>query len=316
MQPFLNELHLFFCKGFTFKFTFFQNNSYYSTNFRLLMKRLFFFTLFYLFVYLTFAAHISGIITDSKTAKAIEFASVGFVNKNIGSVSDEKGFYEFSAENISDNDTFLVSMIGYTPKMMKYSEAKTKMKDGKLNISLTPQEVQLPTVEIRAKDSKYATLGHKGSDNISAGFHSNALGTELAMKMNVKGSYNVLKKLKIHIANSELDSLAFRVNIYDLKKGMPNTNILKRNIIVRTNQKKGEVVVDLTPYNIVVTQDFAIGLEWIKDYGGKKDKKDKLPLTFKAGFINGKSYFRDASQGKWGDAPINVGFEVETLYYK
>jgi len=280
------------------------------------MKKTSFFSLFYFLIYITFANNISGIISDLKTAKAIEFASVGFVNKNIGSVTDEKGFYEFVAENISDNDTFLVSMIGYAPKMMKYSEAKTKMKDGKLNISLVPQEVQLPAVEIRSKDSKYATLGHKGSDNISAGFHSNALGTELAMKMNVKGSYNVLKKLKIHIANSELDSLAFRVNIYDLKKGMPNNNILKRNIIVRTNQKKGEVVVDLTPYNIAVTEDFAIGLEWIKDYGVRKSPKGKLPLAFKAGFVNGKSYFREVSQGKWGAAPINVGFEVETLYYK
>lgn len=280
------------------------------------MKNLLIFSAFYFVSYLLFAENISGIVTDTKTAKPIEFVSVGFINKNLGSVTDEKGFYEFSAENLSDNDTILFSMIGYASKMMKYADVKNKIQGGKLNMSLAPQDVQLPTVEIRAKDTKYATLGHKGSDNISAGFHSNALGTELAMKMNVKGSYNVLKKLKIHIANSELDSLAFRVNIYDLKKGIPNNNILKRNIVVRTNQKKGEVVVDLTPYNIVVTQDFAIGLEWIKDYGARKNQKDKLPLMFKAGLINGKSYFKGASQGKWEDAPINVGFEVETLYYK
>ncbi len=89
---------------------------------------------------------------------------------------------------------------------------------------------------------------------------------------------------------------------------MPDKNILSRNILVRIGKNRtGKIEVDLSNDNVVVNDDFFIGLEWVE---GSKNSG----IVFSAGFVNKGTYYRKASQGRWKKYAIGVGFNVKATY--
>ena len=133
--------------------------------------------------------------------------------------------------------------------------------------------------------------------------------------MKIKGSPTFLEKLHIHLADSKFDTLFFRVNVYGVNKGRPDKSLLKQNIFITSTQKSGVITLDLTPYNIVVKEDFILALEWVKDFESQKKVADKKSgLLFQAG-MNGPTFVRKTSQGGWEKLPIGIGINTDVSYY-
>jgi len=61
--------------------------------------------------------------------------------------------------------------------------------------------------------------------------------------------------------------IRFRLNFYSVQNGLPTTTLLKENIIIETDITSGIVTKDLTPYEIVIDEDFFVAIEWIEDLG-------------------------------------------------
>ena len=79
-------------------------------------------------------------------------------------------------------------------------------------------------------------------------------------------------------------------------------------IIIETDIKTGIVSVDLTPYDIVVEDDFVVAIEWVEDLGIGN-------LLFSAGFFGSNLFARVASQGQWERIGVAaIGMNVGVTY--
>jgi hypothetical protein len=249
---------------------------------------------------------VSSQIIDESTQQPIEFANVGIVGAGVGTVCDESGKFSFTVPDSLKQQSIKISSIGYQSKSISVTEAGLLKK-----IALKPATVTLNEVAITVKKSKIKLVGnvtkHK---SVRGGFTKNNLGSEIAIKLNIKEKKTHIRKFFVNILSSTIEKPIFRLNIYKKDvEGGPGENILKQNVIVEPTQALGLVEFDLSTLNIFVDEDTFIALEWIKDLGDVKG------LYFSTKLIGTGTYFRKASQDKWQKiSPAGLGLYAEIAY--
>jgi len=251
-----------------------------------------------------FAQIYSGTVYDAKTKEPLPFVSIGVMNKGKGTVAQADGKFTIDLPDELNNDTMKFSMVGYRPVFFIVSKFKTSFANAQATIYLEEQVNELSAVIIRPKNMKTLTLGN-GYDNpsVSAGFESDDLGSEAGTVMKVKdGRTYYLKTAVFNISRCSYDSILFRVNIYDFKSGHPGEIIQSLPLYVKVVKDQKKIMLDLTPYNITVEDDFLLSLEWIMDLPDKRTS-----FMFCAGFLGNRIFFRKTSQDKWTSVPVGIG---------
>ena len=250
-----------------------------------------------------------GQVIDADTEEPLLYVNIGLVNKNIGTVTDEAGYFELEVhENGYAEATLRFSMIGFEPQdftLQEYRDQKI------LTIPLKEKATALDEVVLTTKRNKYQTkiLGNKTTSQlIYAAFTTNKLGNEMGFLVRGRKNPMILKKFNVSLVENDYGPIRFRLNFYDLKDGLPNETLLNENIIVETDIQSGIVSKDLTPYEIVIDQDFFVAIEWIEDLGPGK-------LFFSGGFFGSPLIAREVSQGTWAKVgSASVGMNVEVRY--
>ena len=249
---------------------------------------------------------INCVIVDSISKQGIEFANIGILNKGIGTVSDERGAFVLTVPDSLNNQICRVSMIGYEAKNIKVSSAVKSQ-----TILLRPMSINLSEVGVSAKKTKFKIVGNETrTEHVSAGFTTSYLGTELAVKLNIKHKNTQLRKFMVNIVSQGTENPSFRLNVYKVaKNGQPGENVLKENVIIHVEQMPCFINLDLTPYGIYTDEDVFISIEWVKAIS----KASKVMFSSK--LIGAQTYFKDASQDKWQKLPsIGVGLHAEIAY--
>lgn len=254
-----------------------------------------------------------GKIINKKTNEPIPFVNIGILNLNIGTVSSENGEFKIKLPDSCNSEVLKFSTIGFSPKTYEIGNfIQTFSENEEIIISLENYTYPLKEHVVYAKKKKwkYKTLGNKNeSDDLTVGFNTNELGVEIGTLIKIKKSPTHIENFSFYIAHNNLDSLYFRLNIYDYKNG---ESLLDSNIYINTNIKNGKVLVDLKNYNIIVKNDFLISIENIK-YPKNNDAEDELLLG--SGLFNNQSYMRMTSQASWFKIPImGIGFNVKVKY--
>ena len=250
-----------------------------------------------------------GQVIDADTEEPLPYVNIGLVNQNIGTVTDEAGYFELEVPGNGFADaTLRFSMIGFEPQdftLQEYRDQKI------LTIPLNEKATALEEVVLTTKKNKYQTkiLGNKTTSQlIYAAFTTNKLGNEMGFLVRGRKNPMILKKFNVSLVENDYGPIRFRLNFYDLKDGLPNETLLNENIIVETDIQSGIVSKDLTPYEIVIDQDFFVAIEWIEDLGPGK-------LFFSGGFFGSPLIAREVSQGTWSKVgSASVGMNVEVRY--
>ena len=250
-----------------------------------------------------------GQVIDADTEEPLPYVNIGLVNKNIGTVTDEAGYFELEVhENGYAEATLRFSMIGFEPQDFTLQEYRGQKI---LTIPLKEKATALDEVVLTTKRNKYQTkiLGNKTTSQlIYAAFTTNKLGNEMGFLVRGRKNPMILKKFNVSLVENDYGPIRFRLNFYDLKDGLPNETLLNENIIVETDIQSGIVSKDLTPYEIVIDQDFFVAIEWIEDLGPGK-------LFFSGGFFGSPLIAREVSQGTWSKVgSASVGMNVEVRY--
>ena len=250
-----------------------------------------------------------GQLIDADTEEPLPYVNIGLVNQNIGTVTDEAGYFELEVPGNGFADaTLRFSMIGFEPQdftLQEYRDQKI------LTSPLNEKATALEEVVLTTKRNKYQTkiLGNKTTSQlIYAAFTTNKLGNEMGFLVRGRKNPMILKKFNVSLVENDYGPIRFRLNFYDLKDGLPNETLLNENIIVETDIQSGIVSKDLTPYEIVIDQDFFVAIEWIEDLGPGK-------LFFSGGFFGSPLIAREVSQGTWSKVgSASVGMNVEVRY--
>ena len=250
-----------------------------------------------------------GQVVDALTEEPLPYVNIGLVEKNIGTVSDDAGYFELEAPLDQYADALLrFSMIGFEPQDFKLNDF---VKQQILTVRLKEKTTALEEVVLTTKRNKYQTkiLGNKtNSKLIYAAFTTNKLGNEMGFIVRGRKNPMILKKFNLSLVENDYGPIRFRLNFYNIKEGLPDQTLLNENIIVETDIESGIVSKDLTPYEIVIDQDFFVAIEWIEDLGPGK-------LFFSGGFFGSPLIAREVSQGKWSKVgSASVGMNIEVRY--
>lgn len=248
-----------------------------------------------------FGQTITGVLSNSKSKTPVEYANIGIVGKNVGTVTGINGTFTIYVDSKYNNDSLLVSIIGYKPRYVKVADLRVSNYN-KLYINEVPYEIA--EVVVKPKVFKQQTLGLTTKNKkIAAGFNDNFLGYECGMLMKVKKSA-VLKKVNLNFSSSSYDTIFYRLNIYKVKGKMDFENILKEPVYIEISKEavKDEIQIDLQSKNIQVHGNFMVTLEHVKNLG-------EGHLYFCAG-LGGRTYSRKTSHGAWETVPIGISISV------
>ncbi|WP_081740446.1 carboxypeptidase-like regulatory domain-containing protein [Aquimarina pacifica] len=252
-------------------------------------------------------------VIDQDSKKPIPYVNVGFINKGIGTVTNRTGrFYlQYDEDKINDKDLFKLSSNGYESLKLSQSQLLDKLKDNN-KIFLK----KLPFTNSKVLDPRDDEKMEKGSigytlydPNLLAYWKDKeALGGEISTLIKVKKERTKLHNLKFNIVENTADSILVRVNIYNKKGKKPKENIVKGNIYHTIFRKKGEEIIDLSPYNIRIDSDFVVSLELVRVYG------DDIQFAVSVG-KGGRSFIKRISQDAWKEhKDAGIAFKLETSY--
>jgi hypothetical protein len=264
----------------------------------------------FLLLFLTFSTaffaqqKINGIIIDKTTKEAIPYVSIGIIGKSIGTISDDKGVFEFLLSENLKKDSLKIAAIGYKPLVFLVSGF---VKEPNKTIILESLPTQLGEVVVRSKKVKFKTLGTTNyTKNNCTGFADiagNWKGSEAAILVKNKKNCLLENFSFFIIQNKYDDSLVFRLNIYERispPKGSPEwmgddwvgPTILKKPIIFKVGIKQGEFTLPIKNYNIQTSNDFFISLECLMD-------EMEITKFCYSGSINVQSFFKVKAFAKW-----------------
>lgn len=266
------------------------------------------FFLFFLHNILFSQTDIQGKVLDLNTNAPLPYVNIGFIEKEIGTVSNEDGTFKFSFDSskLSSNDTLKISCLAYRDYKLPFSKLLLLGSDS-LVIKMKSDVIRLSEVVVvgnkkRARRKKEKIVGYSEVGKLKNGSWQGkeALGGELVTKINVNKKKRQLNMFFFHVLENASDSLLIRVNVYDGTTKVPEKKLTNQNIIYTLKTKMGKVGIDLIPYDIVIKDNFYIGIELLKVYG------DEIGLIIAGNDDYGISYKRYISQGEWkrysGDA--------------
>ena len=250
-----------------------------------------------------------GILKDSETGKPISYVNIGIVKKNQGTVSNERGEFKFEVPAEMENDTIILSSLGYGKVKLLAIEFLEKLKSNPI-YELSPQVTELNEVIVSNKKLKEKIVGNKTkSGKIRGGFRNATLGHEVGIKIRIKNSPTFIKKFHTNVTSNTDVNKKYRMNFYNIKNGIPNEKIVQENIIFKIDVASGEFTLNLEEYDISVGEDFYCTIELIEN------QKPEDEMFFSAGFLGKKMAYRLTSQGKWEKTgAVGLGFSFIVAY--
>jgi len=256
---------------------------------------------------------IEATLLDKITKEPIAYANIGFIEKAIGTVSNEDGHFTLKYNNsyIKKNEILQISTLGYETLKLQILEFELLSKDNN-KIYLSPEPLNLNEVLLTNEKREQKTIGISGNNKKAKGYWywmgRHALGGEIATRINIKKKNTKLLELQFYVKENLSDSIVVRINVYNYEiREYPKNSLLSTNIYHTISNKEGKETINLKPYNIEVNDDIVIGIELIKVYG------NKLRFEVTGNNYLGPSYTRYISQDKWRRNIVNgVNFSVLT----
>lgn len=149
-----------------------------------------------LFMSLGINAQVTGTVIDSKTRQPLDYVNVYYEGKNIGGMTDKKGWFEIKEDDKLKELT--VSTMGYVSQKVKLYPGINK----NLTIRLVSQPRQIDAVMVEAKRGKYS--------------RKNNLAVELMQKVIDHKKFNDLHH-KDYYSYSKYEKMVFSINEFTEK---------------------------------------------------------------------------------------------------
>lgn len=257
---------------------------------------------------------LAGKIQDLKSRESLSYVNIGVLHKEIGTVSSKDGQFELKLSKSNERDTLRISRIGYEPQTLQVKRVINQ--DGQLTIKLKEEIAELNEVVVTARKWKKKTLGNKTKSTfIGHLFYYEQLGKEMGIRMNAGRRPNYVDAFNFHISYNRFSAKSlFRLNMYNIENGKPAENILKDNIILAIAPKQtGMISINLKEYDIVLTEDVIVTLEWI-DTEGQLNPTEALVVS--VGLFTGGTYERNSKESKMRKKlkGMGLGYTLDVRY--
>lgn len=244
-------------------------------------------------------------VVSESTNNPVIYASIGVINRNIGTVSDTLGNFTLKIPTDCLNDSIRISCVGYKPKTFAVKDIKT-LPD---TIRLEDDVVMLGEVVVKPQRIKHKTAGRKGG----GGFiyieveGDKAAGQGLAIPLKVK-KQAWLKGIGFFVIDNSrtLSNMKFRVNVYRKEDG----KFLLQNIkpvyfdYDRSHLENGAFSYVFPDEITLESGEYYVELEFLNNFFNEHFTMTSKPLT-------GLTRYRYASQSEWETLPFGAPIYVD-----
>lgn len=244
-------------------------------------------------------------VISETTGEPIIYASVGIVNRNLGTVTDSLGNFSLTVPAEYFNDSLRISCVGYTTRTFAVKDF-SNIPD---TIKLDDNIIALQEVVVKPQKIKHMTAGRKGSSGFVyinvEGYK--AAGQGLATPLKVK-ERAWLKELGFTVVvNSEtLSRMKFRINIYRKEDDAYTLENIKplyfdydKNALI-----DGKFTYTFDEEISLERGEYYIELEFLENFENEYFIMKTKPLT-------GKTRYRYASQSAWETIPFGAPIYIE-----
>lgn len=214
---------------------------------------------------------ITGKLVDIK-GNPVVFANIGIINKAVGTVSNEQGVFTLNFPDDLFSDTMAVSCLGFKNQKQLVKSFMENLSKNAGNILMEDEVMQLQ--EVQVKGDKLHKIGSFNRNWRIRGFmESRDLGAELATFIYQKKEKRAhLVSFQFNLIKNDFDSLRFRINIYSIKNGMPDSNLMKGNEIFLLVKQNGVFKYHFKN-DMYVTGSFIVSIELLDIFGQANSKK-------------------------------------------
>lgn len=242
---------------------------------------------------------IEGRVVDAKTRQPIPYAAIGIVNKNVGTISDEDGFFRLSLPEKYVKDTLTFSEVVHVPKKLPISFL---LHSKEIVVALEESVMELRSVEITPKEKRrYENLGVKPLFYWGSCYANFKGGAQIAHLMEA-GEYPVfLSKAKIKIGDNTLEKARIRVRVLEKNSdGSPGLDVFE-GAFMDISFKEGWIEIDLNYANLVFDQDFYVCFEFL-NLKWKPTEGYFSIVCSETDTFSKKQLVRNTSLGRWQSA--------------
>ena len=262
---------------------------------------------------------LQGKILEKATDLPLAYVSVGVQNKSHGTVSDSLGRFSFTITGENLADTLLFSLVGYNSSKITVKDFISNP-DKSLHLTVNPVQLDAVIVSSPTPGKTTEAIGRQGSGKlVQISIHNKTsvqetIGSEMGMGYKAKKPGGMLMDFNYYISANNFNYIKFRINIYSLKDGMPDTLTNNKQIFSTIgNFKTGWTKVDLSPFQIKVDNEFVVTLQWIESTMDKQEKPVTIVPVALTPFSK-RCFVRIASQDKWIRKGMNLSNFVTIAY--
>jgi hypothetical protein len=259
-----------------------------------------------------------GTVIDMSNAEKLQYVNIGIKNSKYGTISDQRGCFEFKLPENIEFYSITFSSIGYQEFSLKIIDIQDI---SNIQVELSPIVYSLSETIVESERLKQKERGFKTkSRKMVAALNGKSFGSEIGSRINIRKGQTLLKELKFHVVVINPDSAIFRLKIYDMSSDTIGENLLTENVIFTINKNDiGVFTLDLLPYEIIVYNDILASVELLSIYPvdlvGKSVFSDRINVSIGIDLSNSGVYKKSASFNNWEYAAKNVsmGFWFTTL---
>ena len=206
---------------------------------------------------------VKGIIINSNTKIPIPYATLGLMNKNIGTTSSENGLFEIQCNAFFEKDSLLITCTGYEPRVISFN-----LKDSAFaTIELKENVIALDEIIISPKkDWAYVTVNDFTSFDHNY-VSSTGFVTQLAQHFKLPQQKSILCHIKIGKLGGlfKNSKSIFKIHIYDIDSITKGPSAELTTALIEVKSTKAIVNIDVKKYKIFIpNSDFFIAIEWLK----------------------------------------------------
>lgn len=245
-------------------------------------------------------------IISTNTGKPIQYASVGIVNRNLGTVTDSAGNFSLTIPREFVNDSLKISAITYRLKVFAVKDLKN-LPD---TIGLEEDVIILSEIVVKPQKLEHKTAGRKSSGGFIyinvEGYKAAGQGLAVPLKVSKRAWIKSLGFTILEDKNT-LSRMKFRVNVYE-KDGDRYSLLASAGQLYfdynRSDLKEGHFHYDFPEEIMLEKGEYYLELEFLENFTDEVFVMKSRPMT-------GKTRYRYASQSGWETLPFGA-----TLYFE
>lgn len=241
---------------------------------------------------------VSGLVKHANTQEVLSYVHIGVAGKNVGTITNDLGQFSLDLSSIQGHEKVLISMIGFETISLEKSALNVSQT---LEVYLHPISYTVPEIEVVAGRGKEIKLGrHRRSKTTSgqSGVAEFGFGGEWGVKVLYPEESYFLNEISFHTRFNTVDSVLFRLNVYEVVDDRPGNSILLEPIYTTSYSGDKWISGNALAQSILIDDDIIVSFELVRIWYSEQGN-NYLFYTHGKGYPEGRSFSRESSHDNW-----------------